>query len=468
NPMTVQANYDYVNERLNFGNMIDYMIINTYVVNCDWVNWNTEWWRGRNPAGGRTKWAFTFWDEDNILGLSQNYSGWPTTSANAGPCDLNSQFSNAGPDMGSLDMLGWLMENADFKNLYINRYADLMNTTLSCDTMMALYDEFVNILTPEMPAQIARWGGSMTGWETNHAKLATFINDRCIKIDSLLNDCYDVVGPYDITVSVSPPLAGTVKVSSINIANYPWTGTYFGNVDLNFKGTVTPGNNMQFDHWEVNNNVVNPNINSDSMTINLQADDNVVAVFKNVLPEFALTINVVPTNTGTVTIETTTPGTYPYSSAYLSGDEINLSAHPDGDYVFDYWELNNHFVNPNSTTPDVYFTLYTFDVITAHFKPYTGITSPNITSLQVYPTLTQDKFNIAYELTDNADLNINVYSLAGQLIKDLTDIDPSLKQQGKHESTVSMKEDDLAPGIYFLQFDQPGYIRTFKIVMLPH
>lgn len=31
-----------------------------------------------------------------------------------------------------------------------------------------------------------------------------------------------------------------------------------------------------------------------------------------------------------------------------------------------------------------------------------------------------------------------------------------------------MKEDKLVPGIYFLDFNYPGFSKTFKIVLLPH
>jgi hypothetical protein len=225
---------------------------------------------------------------------------------------------------------------------------------------------------------------------------------------------------------------------------------------------------MQFDYWEVNNNIVNPNINVDSMFLNLTSGDTIVAHFKNILPQFSLTLDVVPALSGTVTMEGITPNNYPYAASYLSGDQIDLTANPASGYQFDYWELTNHFVNPNSTSPNAYFSLYTTDYIIAHFKQTTGIDDAHITSLNVYPTLTQDMFVISYELTQQVDLSIRLYSVSGQMVKDLTADDQGLKDQGRHESSISMKQDQLAPGVYFLRFDYPGFSKTFKIVMLPH
>ena len=39
------ANYDYVSSQLNPLSLIDYFILNSYIVSADWLDWNTAWWR---------------------------------------------------------------------------------------------------------------------------------------------------------------------------------------------------------------------------------------------------------------------------------------------------------------------------------------------------------------------------------------------------------------------------------------
>ena len=51
NDMSIQANYDYVDSLLDVKSVVDYMLLNSYVVSADWLNWNTGWWRGLDPAG---------------------------------------------------------------------------------------------------------------------------------------------------------------------------------------------------------------------------------------------------------------------------------------------------------------------------------------------------------------------------------------------------------------------------------
>jgi len=55
NSMTNVANYAYVNSKLSFKSLVDYMIYNSYVVNSDFINWNSAWWRGRATQGSKKK-----------------------------------------------------------------------------------------------------------------------------------------------------------------------------------------------------------------------------------------------------------------------------------------------------------------------------------------------------------------------------------------------------------------------------
>ena len=51
NPMNNAANYSTVKSQFNTGSLIDYFLLNSYVVCADWLNWNTAWWRGLAQTG---------------------------------------------------------------------------------------------------------------------------------------------------------------------------------------------------------------------------------------------------------------------------------------------------------------------------------------------------------------------------------------------------------------------------------
>ncbi|MCA1481872.1 CotH kinase family protein, partial [Bradyrhizobium sp. NBAIM08] len=128
NDMALEANYNYVDGQLNIDSLIDYFVLNSYMVNKDWLNWNTSWWRGLDPSGGALKWRYALWDCDGVLGHYINYTGIPDISANAAPCNVEELEVG----VGHTQTIGKLIEeNPIVRQRYITRYADLLNTHLS-------------------------------------------------------------------------------------------------------------------------------------------------------------------------------------------------------------------------------------------------------------------------------------------------------------------------------------------------
>lgn len=279
NPMTNATNYAYADSALSFKSLVDYMIYNSYVVNSDFINWNSAWWRGTNLSKDKHKWRYYMWDMDNVYDLGENFSGLPTTDMNSSPCDYTNVFQNAGPQEGHPDILEKLLTNPNFKAFYINRYADLLNTAFKCDSIMDHFTYFKNILTPEMPRQISRWGGSLAEWNQNMDTLQNKIQRRCAFIESKITSCYNVTGPFQITVDVDPPGAGNVKLNALWLNNFQWNGKYFGGVPLSFEVATIDTATYEFDYWEFQNHNPSPGTNNDSVSINLATSDHVIAHF---------------------------------------------------------------------------------------------------------------------------------------------------------------------------------------------
>ncbi len=280
NDMSVQANYDYVTSQLEVESLVDYIILNTHVVCSDWLNWNTAWWRGRNPDGQKQRWRYALWDMDATFGHYINYTGVPDTGPQADPCDPEELDSFGDPE-GHVEMLTSLYENDDFYNLYINRYADLNNTYFTCEYMEGLLDEMVAEISPEMPRQIARWGGTMQGWLDNVEDLRAFIQTRCTIIDTGITDCYEVTGPYTITVNVDPVGSpNDVQVNTVIPLAYPYQGDYFGGTDMTL--TAQPATGWFFNYWTVANHTFGPDQYADAISMAIQTNDNVVAFFSNI------------------------------------------------------------------------------------------------------------------------------------------------------------------------------------------
>ncbi len=259
NPMNVQANYQQAGTMIDFKSLIDFFIYNTFAANGSIINNNTAWWRGTSwwlPKGG--KWKYWMWDMDNTFGASNSGSVSNTSPTNK-PCDYNVAFPpGSPPQTGHAALITKLLTNDEFKTLFLNRYADLLNTSLSCDSLLEHLSYFKDFLTPEMTRHVARWAGTSTApnatvanWNRNIDSLQSWIQQRCKYIDSLVAGCYGVAGPYDFCLEVFPPNSGNIVLNTITVSNFTFNGQYYGGV--NMSANALANTNYYFDHWEPTN-----------------------------------------------------------------------------------------------------------------------------------------------------------------------------------------------------------------------
>lgn len=306
--------YAWIKEKLDVVSLMDYMIANLTVVSSDWLNYNTGWWRGLKPNGGHKKWGYIMWDNDATFDYYINYSGVPNTSTSAQACDIedisdymdeffpvdttteiieadsffwNGEWIHWGPDTFDLypDLgkhekifLKLLNENGEFRNTYFARYADMLSTAFSCETMLKTLDSLVAIISPEMPRHIARWGGSLNEWKANVKDIRNFVAKRCTKTAEGLVDCYDLEGPFKVTLMTDPPGMGDIVFNTLNHTALPWTGSYFGNMDNII--SVVPAQGAVFTHWYSKKGSSEfASLNLPKSTVSITAADTLLAVF---------------------------------------------------------------------------------------------------------------------------------------------------------------------------------------------
>ncbi|MDX1651729.1 MAG: CotH kinase family protein [Brumimicrobium sp.] len=277
NNMGDPANFNYVDSVYNWRSLVDYFVINSFIVSKDWLDWNTAWWRGRNPAETKKKWRYTLWDLDACFSHYVNYTGIPDESSSADPCNVENLPNPGG--QGHTTILSKLMaENSIVDQYYKTRYIDLNNTYFSCDYLIPLLDSMLNTFASEMPRQIALWGGTVAGYDAAVQKLRDSILARCTAINAGLVDCYNLEGPYNLIVDVEPIGAGEVKVNSVWAPTFPWATSYFGNIQTLLRAKANPG--FTFDHWEYDLGPLNDPIESDSNSLDIQGNEKIVAVFR--------------------------------------------------------------------------------------------------------------------------------------------------------------------------------------------
>ena len=365
NSMAVQANYEQAISELNEMSLIDYFILNSYVVCADWLNWNTAWWRGRNPDGDGRRWRYALWDLDNTFGHGANYTGLPDTGAGADPCNPENMGDVGG--QGHIPVLNALMDNDTFWATYINRWADLGNTHFTCDNMHAVLDSMIGVIEPEMPRQFERWGGDYAGWEAEVQQIHDFIDERCNEtVLSGMEDCYDVE-PVDLTLLIDG--CGEVELNSVDISPdmVPFTGWYFAGVPISLEAEeVCTG--AEFLYWEViSGDLVIDDIQADLIEIELSGNVTIMAHFGEPVPPEQIVFDVDPPGTGTISLNGAALGPYPETVELFDGEhDISASAIPW--WTFSHWTWDENSIGPNETSPEAVLAVDTGGTVVAHFE----------------------------------------------------------------------------------------------------
>lgn len=260
-------------------NFTDYQIAEIFAANFDWPHNNNVYFRKRvnytpnAPYGhdGRFRWMFKDIDA-GFNGIDE----WINNSYSHNT--LNEAVSS------NNFILKGLLTNTAYKNYFLNRFADLMNTTYKEQRVIDLIDVMQENISAEMPRNIKRWNliKSMDEWNSRVDQLREFARLRPNFQYQHLNDFFNIKGNYRLTTQVNDINKGFVKVNTIEINNSTigiegdykkWTGMYFKNIPITLEAIALP--NYEFSHWEGGANSTNQKI-----VINSKSDLKVKAIFK--------------------------------------------------------------------------------------------------------------------------------------------------------------------------------------------
>lgn len=86
-----------------------------------------------------------------------------------------------------------LVQNTEFKNYFVNRYADLMNFTFQSNKYTPIIDSMYNELLPDMPRHFQLWTGDVAGGMANFAywrdvNIAQFNNRNAVVRDQMVTE----------------------------------------------------------------------------------------------------------------------------------------------------------------------------------------------------------------------------------------------------------------------------------------
>ncbi|NOU46907.1 MAG: T9SS type A sorting domain-containing protein [Bacteroidales bacterium] len=222
----------------------DYIIGESWMGNTDWP-WNNIKIYRSDVTGQR--WRFCLIDQE----LAMLPNGW--TDYNF---DHIAYMLGQDPSIPYISV--WLkgIQNNRFRDYFINRFADQMNTIYRYERLSAIENNMYSLTFPEMPNEFARWGDpnnipmQMFAFGSNHITLREQYLQRTPQVRNHILSNFNLPGLVDLSLDVFPAEAGSIRISTIKPESYPWQGIYFNGVPVSI--TAEPVQGYTFSHWAAN------------------------------------------------------------------------------------------------------------------------------------------------------------------------------------------------------------------------
>ena len=268
-------NYEFVSSQMDLDNFALYQAAQIYFDNQDWPGNNIKYGRYR---GGKWRWilfdtdfGFGTWNDFNYFNntlefaLEPNGPGWPN------------------PPWATF-LLRELTQTTPFRNLFVNRFADELNSRFLPERVNEHIDSLAIRIEDEIPAHFDRWGESSGNWEDRINGMKNFANQRQPYIKQHIRDEFGLPAYHQLNIGITDLAEGSVQVNSLRIEVNNWQGDYFQDVPITVTAHAKLG--YAFSHWVgVPGEPTTP-----AVEINMQSAMTVRPVFQTITPP-AIIIN---------------------------------------------------------------------------------------------------------------------------------------------------------------------------------
>ncbi len=343
NTLVLDQNYEYVADRVDIENFIDFYSTQIFLGNADFPTTNIEFWRVEN-AIGNSKWRFNLKDLDGSFG---------------GSCDTVYRSFNALTYNLQTSSAGWIRAGKLFRNLLTNeafklkfslRMADLINSNYKSSVINQGLTKYQLDISQSRVDHVNRWRypsvsttladrmletPTLTKWDVVMDGLEAFYNKRPKTQRNNVMAHFAFTDSVNITLNINSLDQGAIAFNSLvidtfligaNTIPYPWSGEYFQNIENNFIAAARPGYKLQ--SWTDGNTQA-------IRTITSSADETISAFFEPDLGYLPIIIN-----------EATTNGSTDYPDKYKqTSDWIELyNPNPYPIYLEGLYLTNNPFL----------------------------------------------------------------------------------------------------------------------------
>lgn len=267
NNMQQEENFEQASYFFDVENIAEGFIVQSALNNNDWLVNNIKYWRERKEGA---RWRYIIFDLDSGMGRH----GWSRASEN----NLTRFLAPESNRTKHTDLIVALLENDNYRYYFLNRYADLLNTSFRSEIFRKEVDFTVEEIEPEMPIHFSRWTWpGFDVWRNDRVEnVYNYVAERPPYARQHLREHFDLSGEVQLELKTYPEGAGLIKINTITPEQLPWNGIYFKGVPVTL--TIEPAPGYTFSHWLSDKTISEPNV-STSINYDFQEDDTITAFF---------------------------------------------------------------------------------------------------------------------------------------------------------------------------------------------
>lgn len=297
------AGFAALSDRIDVDNFIDYLILEMWCGNTDWPGNNMRLWRKVLPnraAGANARhdgrWRWILFDTDFAFALLLPY----VTGSNADGAVAAQFDSLRHATVGTVEdgdphwatreiatrLIRTCLENPVFRERFVSRACDLLNTLLAPAGATARLDAMAAVYEPGMVEHALRWRQPVD-WHVDVARIRAYLEARPAAMFGHMERFFGVPGVSALGIDVGGSGAGTVRVNSIplapgtpGVANdpYPWVGKYLQGIPVTLTAHADAGS--RFAGWEDSDGLSGVDPDAASVQLTLAGPRSLKAIFE--------------------------------------------------------------------------------------------------------------------------------------------------------------------------------------------
>lgn len=244
NSLTDDVNYQKIADQIDVDNFMNYMQAEMFANNRDWPHNNMKKWR---IASEKSKWKWFLYDTDFGFGTTYSMSNGSIFEYVTSPSGTENMGFGMGMGAGNNNgdvsehtiLIRRLLENASFKNAFVNRFCVLISMNFASSRLLQKIETLQSQVQAEVSRDQSRWDFNSAEMEGEISTIKNFASSRGQTILSEMSSYFNLGST--VKVSLAAQGAGRILVNNLPLDQASMTIDFFSGVPVTVTAVPNSG-----------------------------------------------------------------------------------------------------------------------------------------------------------------------------------------------------------------------------------